>query len=111
MRQRPEDSFLIQLQIDTTTKAQTVLTANAFLTWQTNSISAAQKLVVGNFARLTLTDTTTAPSVGSGRLLNYQLIIANTGNCTIRFDHLGRFHFLKWHIRLCEHNANVRKSR
>ncbi len=75
-----QDSFLIQLKIDTTTKAQTVLSASALLSWQGKSITAAQNLVVGNFARLTLTDTTTAPVVGSGRLIDYQLVVSNTGN-------------------------------
>src|ERR1039458_9319334 len=66
-----QDSFLVQLKIDTTTAGQAVLPLNAVLTWQGKTVNAAQDLVVANFARLTLTNTTTATFVGSGRQIDY----------------------------------------
>ena len=75
-----QDSFLIQLKIDTTTAGQAVLPLSAVLSWQGKSVSASQNLIVANFARLTLTNTTTAAVVGSGRQIVYQLQVANTGN-------------------------------
>lgn len=75
-----QDSFLLQLRIDTTTRAQTVLSTGASLAWQGKSLTAGQNLVVGNFARLTLTNTINVPFVGSGRQIDYQVQVANTGN-------------------------------
>ena len=75
-----QDSFLVRLQIDTTTKAQTVLTANALLSWQGNSVAAAQRLIVGNFARLFVSDSASTAMVGSGRTVDYALKVWNTGN-------------------------------
>ena len=75
-----QDSFLIQLKIDTTTAGQAVLPLSALLSWDGKSVNASQNLLVGNFARLTLTNTPTAAFVGSGRQIVYQLQVANTGN-------------------------------
>ena len=51
-----QDSFLIQLKIDTTTAGQAVLPLSALLSWQGKTVTAAQNLIVTNFARLTLTN-------------------------------------------------------
>ena len=75
-----QDSFFVQLKIDTTTAGQAVLPVSAVLTWQGKTVSAVQNLVVANFARLTLANITTATFVGSGRQIDYQLQVANTGN-------------------------------
>ena len=75
-----QDSFLIQLKIDTTTAGQAVLPLSGVLSWDGKSVSAAQNLVVRNFARLALTNTTASAFVGSGRQIVYQLAAANTGN-------------------------------
>ncbi|MGA9406915.1 MAG: hypothetical protein WBW71_07265 [Bacteroidota bacterium] len=75
-----QDSFLIQLKIDTTTAGQAVLPLSAILSWQGKTVGAAQNLIVANFARLTLSNTATAAMVGSGRQIDYQLQVANTGN-------------------------------
>ncbi|HTY11234.1 MAG TPA: hypothetical protein VMF88_09200 [Bacteroidota bacterium] len=74
------DSFLVQLKIDTTTAGQAVLPMSSILTWQGKSVGASQDLIVGNFARLILTNSTSLMYVGSGRQLDYQLQVSNTGN-------------------------------
>ena len=96
-----QDSFLIQLKIDTTTAGQAVLPLSAVLSWQGKTVNAAQNLIVANFARLTLTNTTSATIVGSGRQIDYQLQVANTGNVksdstilVIRFPLMGPFTML-----------------
>ncbi len=75
-----QDSFLVQLKIDTTTAGQAVLPMNAVLSWDGKFVSASQNLIVANFARLALTNTTTTAVVGSGRQIVYQMQVANTGN-------------------------------
>ena len=75
-----QDSFLIQIKIDTTTAGQTQLMASATLSWQGKVVAATQSLIVGNFARLSLTNSTVATVVGSGRTIDYQLQVTNTGN-------------------------------
>ena len=75
-----QDSFQVQLKIDTTTTGQAVLPLSGTLSWQGKLVSTSQDLVVGNFARFTLTNTTAVSFVGSGRQIDYQLQVANTGN-------------------------------
>ncbi len=75
-----QDSFSIDIKIDTTTVGQTMLTTSAVLSWQNKSVSAAQNLVVGNFARLSIANAASAIFVGSGRQIDYRLQLANTGN-------------------------------
>ena len=75
-----QDSFSIDIKIDTTTVGQTILATSAVLTWQSNSVSASQNLVVGNFARLSISNAASATFVGSGRNIDYRLQLANTGN-------------------------------
>ena len=74
------DSFQIQIKIDTTTTGHAVLSLGGTLSWQGKSVSTSQDIVVGNFARLILTNTTGPSFVGSGRQLDYLLQVANTGN-------------------------------
>ncbi len=75
-----QDSFSIDMKIDTTTVGQTMLSTSAVLSWQKKSVSAAQNLIVGNFARLNISNTASASVVGSGRQIDYRLQLANTGN-------------------------------
>jgi uncharacterized repeat protein (TIGR01451 family) len=75
-----QDSFSVDIKIDTTTVGQAMLTTSAVLSWQNKSVSAAQNLVVGNFARLSISNAASATFVGSGRQIDYRLQLANTGN-------------------------------
>ncbi len=75
-----QDSFSIDIKIDTTTVGETILTTSAILSWQNKSMSAAQNLIVGNFARLSISNAATATVIGSGRQIDYRLQLANTGN-------------------------------
>ena len=75
-----QDSFLVQLKIDTTTAGHATLALSGLISWQGRTVTTAQNLVVGNFSRLALTNSATAAFVGSGRQIDYQLMVANTGN-------------------------------
>ncbi|MDE3058223.1 MAG: DUF11 domain-containing protein [Bacteroidota bacterium] len=56
------------------------LAASGKITWQSFSKTFSQYLIVGSFARLEVSVAPSLTVVGSGRTIDYQIVVENTGN-------------------------------
>ncbi|MEW6060715.1 MAG: hypothetical protein AB1600_02120, partial [Bacteroidota bacterium] len=74
------DSVSVKMVVDSTLPAFTQLQVDASISWQSSIVSISKTFVVNSFSRLEISNTPLSQVVGSGRTMNYRIVVKNTGN-------------------------------